>query len=118
MLRAKAEEVRKALEKIAGIVELQVESQTEIPQIDVKVNLAKPEEYGIKPGDVRRASAALVAGEEVGDIFGNRNLRRERLEHSGNPQQPDRNPNFRSTPRGRKRCAWPTWPSTSFRRLT
>ena len=31
--------------------------------------LDKAEKYGLKPGDVRRAAATLVAGEEVGDIF-------------------------------------------------
>ena len=71
VLRAKAQEVREALEKIPGIVEAHVESQAEIPQIDIKLNLTAAEGYGIKPGDVRRASAALVAGTEVGDIFRN-----------------------------------------------
>ncbi len=33
------------------------------------MNLAKADKYGLKPGDVRRAAATLVAGEEVGDIF-------------------------------------------------
>ena len=69
VLRAKAQEVREALEKIPGVVEAHVESQAEIPQIDIKLNLKAAEGYGIKPGDVRRASAALVAGTEVGDIF-------------------------------------------------
>jgi Cu/Ag efflux pump CusA len=32
-------------------------------------DLAKAQRYGVKPGDVRRAAAALMAGEEVGDIF-------------------------------------------------
>jgi len=71
VLRAKAQEVREALEKIPGIVEAHVESQAEIPQIEIKLNLAAAEGYGIKPGDVRRASAALVSGTEVGDIFRN-----------------------------------------------
>jgi Cu/Ag efflux pump CusA len=71
VLRAKAQEVREALEKIPGIVEAHVESQAEIPQIEIKLNLAAAEGYDIKPGDVRRASAALVSGTEVGDIFRN-----------------------------------------------
>jgi Cu/Ag efflux pump CusA len=37
--------------------------------MEVEVNLATAERYGIKPGDVRRAAATLMAGEEVGDIF-------------------------------------------------
>jgi Cu/Ag efflux pump CusA len=33
------------------------------------VDLAKAEQYGLKPGDVRRTAAFLLQGEEVGDIF-------------------------------------------------
>jgi len=69
ILRAKADEVKKGLEDIPGIVDLKVEAQKEIPQIDVRVDLAAAERYGVKPGDVRRTAAALVTGTEVGDIF-------------------------------------------------
>jgi Cu/Ag efflux pump CusA len=48
--------------------DLKVESQTVIPHVNVKVNLASASQYGIKPGDVRRACATMLAGEEVGDI--------------------------------------------------
>lgn len=68
VLRAKAQEVREALSKVDGLVDLKVELQEEIPQIQVEVDLAKAHRYGIKPGDVRRAASTLVAGEEVGDI--------------------------------------------------
>ncbi len=40
----------------------------DVPQIQVQVDLEKAQEYGLKPGDVRRAAAYLIAGEEVGDI--------------------------------------------------
>ena len=33
------------------------------------MKLDEAQRYGLKPGDVRRASASLMAGEEVGDIF-------------------------------------------------
>ena len=69
VLRAKADEVKHALEDIPGVVDLKVETQKEIPQIDVKVDLAAAERYGVKPGDVRRTAAAMVSGTEVGDIF-------------------------------------------------
>jgi|CXWL01.1.fsa_nt_gi CzcA family heavy metal efflux pump len=69
VLRAKADEVKKSMENIPGVVDLKVESLKEIAQIDVKVDLAKAEFYGVKPGDVRRTAAALVSGTEVGDIF-------------------------------------------------
>ena len=39
------------------------------PQIEVEVDLAKAEQYGLKPGDVRRMAAFMMQGEEVGDIF-------------------------------------------------
>jgi CzcA family heavy metal efflux pump len=69
VLRAKADEVKASFEKIPGIVDLKVESQKEIAQIDVKVDLEAAKRYGVKPGDVRRTAAALVTGTEAGDIF-------------------------------------------------
>ena len=68
-LRAKADEVKHSFEEIPGVVDLKVESLKSIAQIDVKVNLAKAEQYGVKPGDVRRTAAAMITGTEVGDIF-------------------------------------------------
>jgi Cu/Ag efflux pump CusA len=68
-LRSKADDVKHSFEDIPGLVDLKVESLKEIPQIDVKVDLAKADYYGVKPGDVRRTAAAMVSGTEVGDIF-------------------------------------------------
>jgi Cu/Ag efflux pump CusA len=68
-IHAKADEIEKALSDVDGLVDLHVQLQSEIPQIQVKVDLAAAEHYGVKPGDVRRAAATLVAGEEVGDLF-------------------------------------------------
>ena len=69
VLREEAEGVRQSLSGIEGISDLHVELQTEVPQIEVEVDLAAAQQVGLKPGDVRRAAATLVAGEEVGDIF-------------------------------------------------
>jgi CzcA family heavy metal efflux pump len=68
VLHSKAYEVKEALEGIEGLVDLHVELHEEIPQIQVKVDLDMAAAYGLKPGDIRRAAARLVAGEEVGDI--------------------------------------------------
>jgi CzcA family heavy metal efflux pump len=68
-LRSKAEEVREKLSEIPGIAEEHVSFQEDVPQVDVTVDLEAAQRFGIKPGDVRRAAATLVAGEEVGDIF-------------------------------------------------
>jgi Cu/Ag efflux pump CusA len=71
VLRDKADEVLSTLEGIDGIVDLKKELHMDTPQVNVEVNLDAAHQYGLKPGDVRRASAFLLQGEEVGDIFVN-----------------------------------------------
>src|SRR5512138_541255 len=68
-IHEKADEVEQALKGIPGIENLNVQLQSEVPQIQVEVNLPAAQKYGLKPGDVRRASGTLLAGEEVGDLF-------------------------------------------------
>jgi len=73
VLGDKAVEVKAALAKIPGIVDLHTSFQEKIPQIEVKVDLDRAQKYGLKPGDVRRAATTLIAGEEAGDVhIGNR----------------------------------------------
>jgi CzcA family heavy metal efflux pump len=69
LLREKAAEVNERIGTVPGVVENHVEFQEEIPQIRVEVDLEAAEQHGIKPGDVRRAAAYMVAGEEAGDLF-------------------------------------------------
>jgi CzcA family heavy metal efflux pump len=69
LLADKADEVRDALEGIEGIVDLKKELHMDTPQIEIETDLAAARQYGLKPGDIRRATAFLVQGEEVGDIF-------------------------------------------------
>ena len=69
VLRDKAEDVREAMSGVNGVASLHKELMVEVPQVQVKVKLDVARQYGLKPGDVRRASAAIVAGNEVGDIF-------------------------------------------------
>lgn len=68
ILRAKAAEVEEKLAKIDGLVEVHRELLTDIPQIEIETDLSKVKQYGLKPGDVRRAAAYSVAGEEAGDL--------------------------------------------------
>ena len=69
VLTAKAEEVRAALADIEGLVEPHVEGYVEQPQVEVRVDLARAEPYGLKPGDVRRAAATMFSGLGVGSLF-------------------------------------------------
>jgi len=69
VLRSKGLELQHKLAGIQGIVDDHVDISLDQPQIQVEVDLARAAQYGLKPGDVRRAASTLVAGEEVGDIF-------------------------------------------------
>ncbi|HEU0020055.1 MAG TPA: efflux RND transporter permease subunit [Dehalococcoidia bacterium] len=68
-LRSKAADVQEALQDVEGLRDLHTELHVEIPQVKVEVDLEAARSHGLKPGDVRRAAATLMAGEEVGDIY-------------------------------------------------
>ena len=69
VLRDKQDEVLNAMEGIEGIVDLKKEQHIDVPRVDIEVDLEAAYLYGIKPGEVRRAAAFLLQGEEVGDIY-------------------------------------------------
>ncbi|MGH2720100.1 MAG: efflux RND transporter permease subunit, partial [Actinomycetota bacterium] len=69
LLREKAEEVHEILAGTPGVIDSHVEHQTKVPQAQVEVDLDAAKRYGLKPGDVRRAAAWLMSGQEAGDIF-------------------------------------------------
>jgi Cu/Ag efflux pump CusA len=68
-LSAKAKEIGDKLGKVPGITNLQVEVPAEEPTLEVAVDLEKAKQFGVKPGDVRRAAAFLISGVEVGQLF-------------------------------------------------
>ncbi len=69
VLADKAQEVRDELAKIDGIADLNVELPVNEPALEVQVDLKRAQEFGIKPGDVRRQAATLLSGIEVGQLF-------------------------------------------------
>jgi Cu/Ag efflux pump CusA len=69
VLQGKAEEVKQSLATIDGLVDVRVEGYVEQPQVQVTVDMAAAEPYGLKPGDVRRAAATMFAGLGVGFLF-------------------------------------------------
>jgi Cu/Ag efflux pump CusA len=68
-LVAKAGDVRTMLSGVRGVVRPTVQAQPVEPSVQVQVNLAAAQKYGVTPGDVRRASATYFAGLPVGSLY-------------------------------------------------
>lgn len=69
ILRSKAEEMQTLLSGIDGIQRPTVELAPMEPTIEIEVDLGKAQQFGIKPGDVRRSAAVLLSGLAVGNLF-------------------------------------------------
>ena len=54
---------------VDGVARAQVDRPLEEPTVQVKVDLARAQAVGVKPGDVRRAAASLLGGITVGNLF-------------------------------------------------
>jgi CzcA family heavy metal efflux pump len=74
VLRGQAERVRRAMSQVNGVVDPRLEPAPRQPTLKIEVDLAKARRYGIKPGDVRRAEAALLQGIQVGSVFQNQKV--------------------------------------------
>ncbi len=68
-LSNQAAKVRQAVGGVAGVRDARVLLPAEEPTVQVRVDLAKAEQAGIKPGDVRRAATTLLSGLVVGNLF-------------------------------------------------
>jgi Cu/Ag efflux pump CusA len=69
ILRRAAEDVRRELTGIDGLVAARVDLPTEQPTLDIEVDLQSAQRHGLKPGDVRRAAATLLSGIQAGSLF-------------------------------------------------
>ncbi len=69
VLSDKAHEIEEHLQAVEGLTDLHVELHVKVPQLRIEVDLDQAAALSVKPGEVRRAVATMVAGEEVGDIF-------------------------------------------------
>jgi CzcA family heavy metal efflux pump len=69
VLYTKADEISKEMQGIPGLIDAHADLQEDLPHAEVEVDLAAAQDYGLKPGDVRRQASTLIASEEVGDIF-------------------------------------------------
>ncbi|QDT66632.1 efflux RND transporter permease subunit [Calycomorphotria hydatis] len=68
-LRTKAEDVKHVMEGIDGVSGLKVEQQVLVPQIVVRIRSEDAMAFGLTPGDISNATATLVNGTLVGEIF-------------------------------------------------
>jgi CzcA family heavy metal efflux pump len=68
-LDATASKVRDMVAGLDGVSAARVDSRLDQPNVEVEVDLEKAKRYGLKPGDVRRAAATMLAGLEVGSLF-------------------------------------------------
>ena len=69
IIQAKAEEIRRILGKINGVEDPRIEQAAAEPTLEVEVDLDRASRYGLKPGDIRRATSAMVSGITVGALF-------------------------------------------------
>jgi CzcA family heavy metal efflux pump len=69
VLREKAAEIEEIMRGLDGVIEAKAELEVDIPQIQIKTDLQAAQRYELKPGDIRRQTATMLASEEVGDIF-------------------------------------------------
>ncbi len=68
-LRQQAQTVKAALGDVEGLTNLHADLPRLEPTVQVEVDLEKAKAVGVKPGDVRRASATLLSGLQVGSLF-------------------------------------------------
>ncbi len=68
-LRAKAQEVARTIQNVPGVADLQVEQQTLVPQLVVRVRPEESRRFGLTGGEIRRAATTLVRGTKVGEIY-------------------------------------------------
>ena len=68
-LEATAAKVRSMVSHVDGVAAARMDRRVDQPNVEVEVNLAEAKRYGLKPGDVRRGAATMLAGLEVGSLF-------------------------------------------------
>jgi Cu/Ag efflux pump CusA len=68
-LRTQAKAVEQQIGDIPGLEDAHASLQTDLPHIQVETDVAKAREVGLTPGEIRRQTSAMIASEEVSDIF-------------------------------------------------
>ncbi|MGH7492051.1 MAG: efflux RND transporter permease subunit [bacterium] len=69
VLHQQAEEVRAAIAGVPGVVDLKVQPQILVPQVEVRLRPEAAAQFGLTPGEVRRAATLLVKGVKAGEFY-------------------------------------------------
>jgi CzcA family heavy metal efflux pump len=69
VLRRQANRVRRLVSRVDGVEDPRVAAPVSQPTLEIEVDLDRAQRQAIKPGDVRRAEAALLQGIQVGSVF-------------------------------------------------
>jgi Cu/Ag efflux pump CusA len=69
VLQRKAHEVQAMLSRVPGVANPVTRPVPDRPTVDVKVNLAAAQRYGLRPGDIRRDATTMTSGLVVGNLY-------------------------------------------------
>lgn len=70
-LRGKAEEIRSAMAKVPGVVDLSVEKQVLIPQLRIQLHREAAKKYGVQVGEIAKTLEAALYGAKVTEVLDN-----------------------------------------------
>ncbi|WP_052434129.1 efflux RND transporter permease subunit [Streptacidiphilus melanogenes] len=68
-LTADATRLRSVVDGIGGVSDATIHEPTQEPSVLIDTNVDKAAQYGLSPGDVRRATAVLISGIPVGSYY-------------------------------------------------
>lgn len=68
-LREKAEEIRRVMSEVPGVVDLFVEQQVLIPQTRIEIDRLKTQQYGLRVGEVAEILETTLNGKVVGEVL-------------------------------------------------
>ena len=69
VLATQAEQLSDLMLTVPGLVQPKVQTLVQEPTLQIEVNLAAAQRYGLNPGDVRRTEATYFAGLPVGNLY-------------------------------------------------
>ncbi len=69
VLREKAEEIRRVVSEIPGVVDLYVEQQVLVPQTRIEIDRMKVQKYGLRVGEIAEVLETVLNGKVVGQVL-------------------------------------------------